>query len=399
MTEQPMPDRLVTAGGEVVFVDDRAEVASALATVAADVVGVDVERADADRYFRRAALVQVGTAERCLLLDAVVLDELEELHAFLREDRVAVLHALENDLEPLARMGVVPAHIADTAIAAALLGLPIGLSGLLAEVLGVQLTADKEAYQRADWEARPLSPGMADYAAGDVFHLPELWQELADRLAAAGRTEWYEQELAWTIQRAGADSRDWTRVKGSGRLDPAAKATLRALWEERERLARAHDIAPNRLVHDDVLRDLAENPASSTGELVRRSQRRRGLLREHADDLLAALERGRQAPPETRDEGARRWAPQEKAAYDALRKARAAIAADLGIDAGVLCSSRPLWRAVAGRPQDPIELCDLADLRPWQTELLHEALWEAYTDALTPTTRDEPGSAEITPSS
>lgn len=381
MPERPPTDAPATPSGEVVFVDDRGQVPAALETVAAATVGVDVERADADRYFRRAALVQVGTADRCLLLDAVELPELAELDAFLDDGRIAVLHALENDLEPLARMGVVPDRLADTGIAAALLGLPIGLSGLLTEVLDVQLTADKERFQRADWEARPLPADMADYAAGDVFHLPELWHELADRLAAAGRTSWYEQELAWTVERAGEDNRDWTRVKGAGRLDPAAKAILRELWQEREQLARAHDIAPNRLVHDDVLRGLAEEPVGTTDELVRRSQRRRGLLREHAGALLAAIERGREAPAETRDEGGRRWSPEDKTAYDALRKARAEVAADLGIDAGVLCSSRPLWRAVAAQPEDPFTLCSLAGLRPWQTELLHEVLWDAYTGA------------------
>ncbi len=252
----------------------------------------------------------------------------------------------------------------------------------------MQLTADKEAYQRADWEARPLSEGMADYAAGDVFHLPALWHELEARLDTAERASWYEQELDWVVARAAEDSRDWTRVKGSGRLDAQAKAVLRALWEERERLAREHDIAPNRLVHDDVLRDLAEDPARSVEELVRRSPRRRGLLREHAADLLAAIERGRDAPPEPASEGGRRWAPEDKAAYDAMRRARADVAEDLGIDAGVLCSSRPLWRAVAGRPEDGTQLCALAELRPWQTELLVDVLWDAYRSGFEPTTAD-----------
>ncbi|MEX0836407.1 MAG: HRDC domain-containing protein, partial [Nitriliruptor sp.] len=283
--------------------DDAAEVAAALRTVAAETVGVDVERADADSYFRRAALIQVGTADRCLLLDGVSIDRMPELDAFLDDRRVAVLHALENDLDPLARKGVLPGRLADTAVAAALLGLPTGLSKLLDEVLGVQLTADKEAYQRADWEARPLSEGMADYAAGDVFHLPALWHELEALLAAAERSSWYQQELDWTITRAGEDTRDWTKVKGSGRLDAEAKAVLKAVWEERERLAREHDIAPNRLVHDDVLRDLAEDPARSVEELVRRSPRRRGLLREHAADLLAAIERGRDGPHEQGSDG------------------------------------------------------------------------------------------------
>jgi ribonuclease D len=367
--------------GEVVFVDDPAAVRDALDTVAGHTVGVDVERADADRYFRRAALIQVGTADRCLLLDGVTIERLPELDEFLDPDRTAVLHALENDLDPLASKGVRPDRLADTAIAAAVLGLPIGLSALLTEVLGIELTADKEAYQRADWEARPLSSGMADYAAGDVFHLPELWRTLEDRLADAGRRAWYDQELDHVVARAAEDNRDWTRVKGSGRLDPAAKTILRALWEQRERLARTHDIAPNRLVHDDVLRDLAETPPTTVDELVRRSPRRRGLLREHAADLLAAVERGLEAPPEPKEERSRRWAPEDKAAYDAMRKARADVAEELGIDAGVLCSSRPLWRAVAGRPNDGLELCELAELRPWQTELLAEVLWDVYAAA------------------
>jgi ribonuclease D len=392
MPEQPSPRD--DHPGEVVFVDDPTAVRDALATVAGDTVGVDVERADADRYFRRAALIQVGTVERCLLLDGVTLEQLPELDDFLDEGRTAVLHALENDLDPLAAKGVRPGRVADTAIAAAVLGLPIGLSGLLAEVLGIELTADKEAYQRADWEARPLSSGMADYAAGDVFHLPELWRTLDDRLADAGRRSWYEQELDHVVARAAEDTRDWTRVKGSGRLDPPAKAVLRALWEERERLARAHDIAPNRLVHDDVLRDLAETPPTTVDELVRRSPRRRGLLREHAADLLAAVDRGREAPAEPKEERSRRWAPEDKAAYDAMRRARADVAEELGIDAGVLCSSRPLWRAVAARPTDGQELCALAELRPWQTDLLADVLWDVYTDAF-----DRPAASTAPPAS
>lgn len=379
---------------DVVTVTDPREVPGALATVDEPVVGVDVERADADRYHRHAALVQVGVADRCLLLDGVTLDAMPDLDAFLDADHLAVLHAVENDLEPLARKGVHPDRIADTAIAAALLGLPTGLSGLLAEVLDVHLTEDKERFQRADWEARPLPDDMAAYAAGDVFHLPALWTELADRLEAAGRTAWYDQELAFTLHRAATSTRDWTRVKGQGRLDPQARAVLRALWEQREELAREHDIAPNRLVHDDVLRDLAEHPARSIEELVRRSPRRRGLLREHAADLLAASDRGRDAEPEVRDDdGARRWSHEDKGAYDAMRKARAEVAEGLGLDAGVVCSSRPLWRAVAAHPEDGDELCAAADLRPWQAELLRDVLWDAYTTATAP---DDDGSGDET---
>lgn len=371
---------------EVVFLDAQEAVPAALSTLDGEVVGVDVERADADRYFRRAALVQVGVPGRCLLLDGVTLEDMAPLDAFLGPDRLAVLHAVENDLEPLARKGVHADRLADTAVAASLLGLPIGLGGLLREVLEVELTEDKERFQRADWEMRPLPDDMAGYAAGDVVHLPALWTELAARLDRAGRTTWYEQELAFTIARANDATRDWTRVKGSGRLPAPAKAILRAVWETRESLAREHDIAPNRLLHDDVLRDIAETPPGSPAELLRRAQRRRRQLREHAEVLFEAVVAAQAAPPPDLDDEPRRWSPEDKGAYDAMRKARAGVASDLGLDPGVVCSSRPLWRAVAAHPDDGDELCAAAELRPWQTDLLREVLWDAYAEA---TVRDD----------
>jgi ribonuclease D len=364
----------------IAFVDEVGRVRAGLAAVDVEVVGIDVERADADRYFRRAALVQVGANHHCVLLDAVTLPALPELDALLDADHLAVLHAAENDLEPLANLGVRPSRIADTAVAAALLGLPTGLSKLLGEVLGVELSSEKESFQRADWEQRPLPADMAAYAAGDVVHLPALWSALASRLDSTGRRDWYDEELEATLDLSGTDTRDWTRVKGAGRLDPRQRAVLRSLWEAREVEARANDIAPNRLVHDDVLRDLAIDPPRTPAQLVRRSPRRRSLLREHSDELFAAVEDGLASDPIAKPPSAR-WSETDRAVFDALRVRRATIAEEHGLQAGVLCPSKVLWAAVDGAPADARELCELAGLRDWQTGLLAEPLWEAYVTA------------------
>lgn len=361
------------------YVDSEQELASALAEVRDEVIGVDVERADSHRYFRRAALIQVGDASHCVLIDPLSIEDLSPLGEFL-EGRTAVLHAIENDIVPLESAGVHPGPVADTAIAAAMLGLPIGLEPLLDDILGVRLDTDKGKYQRADWEARPLSGGMREYAAGDVFHLPALWRELARRLHEAGRFAWYEQELEATIENARADTRHWTRTKGAGRLSPPQRSVLRALWEQREELSQAHDIAPNRLLHDRTMLRLAESPASDPQDLVAQG-RRATPLRDHADDLFAAQQAGLEAEPEPKDGNGRRWTEADRAAYDALRKARADAADEIGIDAGVLCPSRPLLRAVAADPQDADELADAAGLRPWQRDLLSERLWEVYVAA------------------
>ncbi|MDQ3972921.1 MAG: ribonuclease D, partial [Actinomycetota bacterium] len=206
-----------------------------------DVVGVDVERADWRRYWRAAALVQVGGGGRVALVDPLALGDLSPLDAFL-QSRVAVFHAMENDLGPLAALGVTPTRIEDTGIAAAVLGLPTGLEGLLRAVLAVELGGEKQAMQRADWEARPLHDDMLSYAAGDVAHLPELWERLQRRLVATGREDWYRQELQRVLSQPPAEQRrEWTRTRGAGRLDAPARARLRALWDTREALARSTD--------------------------------------------------------------------------------------------------------------------------------------------------------------
>jgi ribonuclease D len=372
----------------ILFVDDPDGLSRALAAVDAPVVGVDVERADAPRYFRRAALIQIGVPNAVVLIDSVALDPVPGLTAFLA-GRTAVLHAIHNDLEPLRAAGVDAGSVEDTAVAAAILGLPIGLDPLLQEVLGVALSADKDRFQRADWEQRPLPDDMAAYAAGDVAHLAPLWSELHDRLAATERTAWYEEERDHVVATAFDETRDWTRTRGAGRLTPGQRAVLRSLWEERETIAREYDLAPNRVLREPALLDLAQNPAADARDLIRRNQRRGRPSRVHADRLLAAAETGATADPEPREAAGGRWTAQQRAAYDAMRRVRAERAADLGLDAGVLCPSRALYAPARGAPASSQELVEQAELRRWQAGLLADVLWEAYQKAMTSDVADE----------
>ena len=228
-----------------------------------DPVGIDVERADWKNYYRAAALVQVGGEGTVVLIDSLALPDLSALQDWLA-DRTVVLHAAENDLVPLAALGVAPTRLHDTAVAAALVGRPTGLETLLRDVLGIEPSADKQSMQRADWAARPLTDAMLDYAAGDVADLPRLATTLLAELDALGRQSWYAQELAAARALPSVeDRRDWTKLKGIGRLDPQVRAKARALWEWREELGRTTDTAPGRIIGDAVLVDLAANPPAS----------------------------------------------------------------------------------------------------------------------------------------
>lgn len=363
---------------QMILADTPDTLAEGLALLAdLETVGVDVERADSDRYYRAAALIQVGGAGRVALIDPVLLDDLAPLDAYLAERRT-ILHALENDLVPLANADVHPPLVEDTAIAAAILGLPTGLEGLLRDLLGVELEGDKAAMQRAAWEERPLTQQMLDYAAGDVADLPELWEELADRLEDAGRWSWYVQELDATLMQPSIEERrDWSRLKGVGRLDPATRARAQKLWEVREELARTTDTAPGRIIGDKVLVDLAVTPPSARGDLGRRGVRRQSI-KEFGDELVGAL---REAPEEPATRSGPRLRPpteEDRALAERLRTIRSERATEVGIDAGVLCPNRTLMGAVVADPSTPEELRETLGVRPWQWDLLAEDFLEEF---------------------
>ena len=205
------------------------------------VVGVDVARADTNRYWRRPALIQVGVGGRVLLVDPLALDDLTPLDTFLRA-RTVVLHAMDNDIEPLRSVRVCPTVIEDTAVAATILGLPTGLETLLEQVLAITFDGNKARMQRADWSQRPLPDDMLAYAAYDVADLPRLWSTLAAQLDAADRRSWYEQDRnAIRGMPPLEERRSWTRLRGLGRLDRRGQTRARALWLAREALAVAEE--------------------------------------------------------------------------------------------------------------------------------------------------------------
>lgn len=361
------------------LVDTPQQLDAALATIDSPVIGVDVERSAAPRYYKPAALIQVGNAQRAILVDSHRLGPTPTLGDFLSSRRV-VAHAATNDIESLDWAGVVLDDLDDTSIAAALLGLPTGLDPLLQDLLDVALSPDKDKYQRANWEQRPLPEGMAAYAAGDVLHLEALMEELHGRLATTGRTDWYDQERAHMLTSTRAATRAWDDTKGSSRLDDAQRSVLRAMWECREAIAREHDLAPQTVMRDEAMVDVAGNPATSTRELQRRNKRRGKPDDDAAELLFDAMDAGLQAEPQPRPDLARSQAGHnvDRNRHAALRNARADVAEELGMDAGVLCPGRVLWGPVRAEVATADELVAALDMRPWQLELLRDPLWAAW---------------------
>jgi ribonuclease D len=361
--------------------DSLGRLVAALAEAPGLDVALDTEADSFHHYYEKVCLLQLSRGGDAWLVDPLAGLDLAPVFALLSERRL-LLHGADYDLRLLARgHGFRPRAIFDTMLAAQLLGLrEIGLAALLAQRLGV--TLDKSS-QRADWSRRPLAPTLVAYAAEDVLHLHALVASLETELAALGRTAWHAEEcarlLAQDLSPAPEDPEtDW-RIKGSNALSPKERAFLRELWQAREERARALDLPPFRVLHNEALLALVRRAAAGERDLAALFPR--ALPAPFAARLREALARAEALPPSSWPPSRRgepvRPEPALEKAVNALKVRRDAAAQRLGIDPGVLASRAALVDVAragldARRPLSPADLVAATGLSRWKAELLAE---------------------------
>lgn len=247
------------AGGVPPVIDTHEELNAAVAALAhgSGPVAVDAERASGIRYGNRAFLIQLKRADAgTLLLDPEALPVLTSVNAALAGVEW-VLHAATQDLGCLAERGMRPDALFDTELAARLLGFErFGLASLAEELVGVRLAKEHSA---ADWSRRPLPHDMLAYAALDVEVLIEIRNALEERLRAAGKWGYAEEEFAHLLDfEPATHAEPWRRVHGIGSVKSArGLGRVRAMWGLREDLAEDRDLAPGRVLSDRTLVKLA----------------------------------------------------------------------------------------------------------------------------------------------
>lgn len=300
-------------------------------------VAVDAERASGYRYGQRAYLIQLrragaGTA----LIDPIALPDLSGLDAAIADTEL-VLHAANQDLPCLAEVGLVPRRLFDTELAGRLLGYPrVGLGSMVENVLGFLL---EKGHSAADWSTRPLPEDWLRYAALDVELLVELRDAMHDELEAAGKLEWALEEFAAILTTPPKPPRadPWRRTSGIHRVrNRRALATVREIWEARDKIARERDLSPGRVLQDAAIIELAQRAPRTPAELQALPTMRGRGARRHQSAWLRAVARARDLTdrglPEPTVPGdgpppAHRWADRDPEAAKRLTAARAVIAA------------------------------------------------------------------------
>lgn len=308
---------------------------------------IDTERASAFRYDDRAFLVQIyrRDAGTFLFTPEEHRDELTAALAPVVNHGEWILHAASEDLAALALLGLHPAGLFDTELAARLAGFERpNLGAMVAHYTGVEL---EKGHGQEDWSETPLPDAWLEYAALDVAYLNELAEALAEELDSQGLLGAAEQEFAHLIATRSLDApraKTWRDLKGLSTVrSPAGLQVARELWAARDQRARAKDVSPSRVLPSRVLVEIAEQRPRSAGELARMRgfpARRKGAT----EYWFSRIERALDAPQDTwpgplpRDPYAppskRNWERHHPQSWAVLMRARelvAAAAAQLGV--------------------------------------------------------------------
>lgn len=401
----PAADDLVPltepAGGVPDVIETPEAYAAAVAAFAAGTgpVAADAERASGYRYGQRDYLVQLRRAGAgTVLIDPIAVPDLTALGAALAGVEW-VFHAASQDLPGLAENGLAPDRIFDTELAARLLGMPrVGLAAVVGDVLGLGLAKEHSA---VDWSTRPLPADWLRYAALDVEVLVELRDALAERLAAAGKTEWAAQEFeAVRLAPPPAARVDpWRRLSGLHTLrTPRAYAVAREMWYARDAEARARDISPGRILRDAAIVAAAAALPATAEDLAQIKEFTGRATRRRVGHWFQPIERALALPaaelPPTRGPAAdgppppRAWADRDPAAAARLAAARAvtqALSEEHSVPVENLLQP-DLLRRLCWTPPEPLDAAGIAHrlrvggARPWQVDLVAPALAAAFAE-------------------
>lgn len=300
LADSPPPPRTVatlanragTAEQDLITNDEA--IAAAVDSFGAE-VGMDTEFIRVRTFHPVAALYQIAGDDGVALIDATAPASFTALKNLLLDaQRVKIVHSCSEDFEVVARhLEIRPRAVVDTQLAHAFLSptLSASYAALAKHYLGVQVGKQET---RSNWLLRPLSAAQIAYARLDVAYLKPIWRAQREALHAAGRTDWFEEEMRHVAAPAVPPERWYRNVKGAWRLKSGELAVLRSLVTWREREARRRDLPRAWTVRDEALFTMARWPCLTAEDVGKVLPERSG--RRYAAALVEAHRRGREDP-------------------------------------------------------------------------------------------------------
>lgn len=264
-------------------------------------VTVDLEFLREHSYYAKLCLIQLGSEERCAVVDPLAEDiDLAPFFALMQNSKVVkVFHSGRQDIEIIYNLsGKIPTPLFDTQVAAMVTGFgeSVSYENLVLHLLGCRL--DKTS-RLSDWSKRPLTESQLSYALSDVTHLVNLYTQLQQKLDLLGRNDWIKEEMAVlenpnTYEIRPEDA--WLKIKHRSH-NAFFLTKLKELAAWRERRSQLKNTPRHSFIKDDMLLAVCTTDPQNKEQLCQiRTFRKDIAMGKLGDEILEVLERCRHIP-------------------------------------------------------------------------------------------------------
>lgn len=282
-----------------------------------DRLAFDTESNGFYAHKEKVCLIQISSPAEDFIVDPIAFKDISALGPLFSDPKIEKLfHAGEYDVLCLKRdYGFTFANLYDTMIAARILGTKeLGLAAAIERHFGIVIS---KKLQRADWGKRPLTHEMIRYAQGDTHFLMRLADIQKRLLEEKGRLadakEAFADLAALEPNLKTFDTEGYWKLVGREDIGGQQMAVLKEIWLYREQQAQSRDRAPFRVMPEDLMVRMAQAMPETREALAAVRGMSPYILERFASGLLAAVERGKAAPPITRPPSA---APERKRLSD-----------------------------------------------------------------------------------
>ncbi len=343
-------------------------------------LSVDLESNGFHCYPEKICLIQLGTTRHIALVDTIALPRLDGLSAILEDRAITkIFHSCDNDVRALQRdFNIRVQNVFDTALAAKLAGSThLGLANVLKEFLDVELDKNKKI-QRQDWSRRPLDEVSLAYAAADVYYLPTLKRILERQLIHLGRLTWFHEESRWlekiNYQPPAPPEELFWQIKGVRTLTGRQLRLLQSLCLFRDQLAREWNRPPYRVLSDETLVQIVQDPHKPLHEIRGLTMILRHKKTKAFQEAIRQGLQGKPINPKSRPASGRsRKGNINKHLLQRLKQWREREALKLKVDPAIIWPMQAL-ESLAQKPLLIQHMERLPEVRQWQKKLFQRSL-------------------------
>ena len=262
-------------------------------------LSIDTEFIREKTYWPKLCLIQVFNGEEKIIIDPLAKDiDLKSFFEVLNNKKIIkIFHSGRQDIEIFYNLTKkIPQNIYDTQIAAMVCGFgdSIGYENLVSQLLGKKI--DKTS-RLTNWSNRPLSKKQINYAISDVTHLFEIYPIIRDKIISNKRENWLKEEIRILISKKTYElnpNDSWKRLKYRS-LSKNSIGVLIELSKWREIKAQKKDVPRGNIIRDDAIYELCSAQPKNIEDLnnLRSFNRKGGLRKEFAEEILLAIEKGK----------------------------------------------------------------------------------------------------------